>query len=92
MSQGIDAEVVAIQDEFHARQRLRRRWIVVEEPSGRYSVHEHSAEGVAPPSDYPTAQEAGARVLQLMGVTVGVLPQSWPEEHCIGTLLEEDEP
>ena len=75
----LDADVVDIQDEEHRRMRRCQRWFVVWEPDGRYSVHSHSPTGVAPAAMYDTAEEAAARLLQLMEIRCGVLPQSWPE-------------
>jgi hypothetical protein len=46
---------------------------------GWFTVHEHSAGGVAPEIEYATPQEAVARLMQLMGIKTPVAPQDWPE-------------
>lgn len=40
--------------------------------------------GVAPTSNYDTAQEAAARVLQLLKIKEPITPQTWPEIAQIG--------
>jgi hypothetical protein len=81
----LDREVVAIQTEWLVEHRTHRRVMIAEEPAG-WSVHLHTADGVAPPSIYPTAEQAAARVLQLLKIREPVTPQDWPEEVCIGTV------
>lgn len=88
MSNEIDPDITAIQQEWLDHYRLTHRWAVVQEAEG-FSVHEHSIDGVAPPSDYPTKEAAAARLLQLMGIKEPVTPQNWPERVCIGYIEEK---
>ncbi len=80
----LDADIVSIQHEWLNQNRLRQRWIIVQESDGTYSVHHHSVGGVAPPTNYATPRLAASRLLQLLGVgPVG--PQDHPEEVCISS-------
>lgn len=74
----MDPEIATIQTEWLERNRLTTRWIIVAEPEG-FSVHQHDCDGVAPSHVYQTKAAAAARLLQLLGLTEPVLPQSWPE-------------
>ena len=85
-----DAEVAGIQRDFLDRFKASRRWIIVEESDGSYSVHEHTWDGVAPPSSYPDKRKAAARLLQLLGIGP-VAPQTWPEAVCVGEIRREGE-
>jgi len=81
----------AIQRQHEERLRLTRRWIIAETETG-LEVHEWSADGVAPSSTYPIKEAAAARLLQLLGITHAIVPQSWPESVCIGTIETGDTP
>lgn len=49
-----------------------------------WDVEQVTVGGVAPVSSYDTAEEAGARVLQLLGLKEAVKPQHWPEVAGLG--------
>ena len=49
-----------------------------------WRVEQWLPNGVAPSSDYDTAQEAAARACQLLKLTEPVKPQDWPEVAQIG--------
>ena len=85
------AQVREIQDEYHERHRLLPRWTIVQEAHDSYSIHAHTADGVAPPSTYPNRRLAAARLLQLLGIGP-VAPQSHPEDVCVGTITREVHP
>ncbi len=87
MPKELDPEISAIQEDFLRRFREARRWIIVEDLDG-FSVHEHTIDGVAPPSIYPTREEAAARLMQLMGLKRAVTPQNWPERVEIGRVAQ----
>jgi hypothetical protein len=78
------ADISAMQSEWNARWRDKRRWIIVEEGDGTYSIHEHMIDGVAPPTVKPDKRSVAARLLQLLQIGP-VAPQYYPQEHCIGT-------
>jgi len=61
-----------------------RRIIILVESDYGFNVEQWLPDGVAPTSCYDTAQEAGARALQLLGLTKPVVPQDWPEVAQIG--------
>lgn len=84
-----DPIVAEIQTEFLEANRLNRRWIILE-ANGQFEVHTHTSDGVAPPSVYPTARRAVARIMQLMNVGP-VAPQTWPEEVCVGSVTFDDD-
>lgn len=73
----MDSEIAEIRDEHTRRFGDRKLWIIVDMPDG-FEVHEWDGDGVAPPTKYPKARQAAARLLQLMG-TGPVAPQTWPE-------------
>ncbi len=73
----------AMQAHWNAGWRHKRRWIIVEEGDGTYSIHEHSTDGVAPPTIKTNKREVAARLLQLLGIGP-VAPQDYPESICIG--------
>jgi hypothetical protein len=79
------ADITAMQAEWNAKWRDKRRWIVVEEADGTYSIHEHMTDGVAPPCVKPNKREVAARLLQLLQIGP-VAPQDWPEEVCVGEI------
>lgn len=83
LSPPLDPEITAIQDDFARRYRLTRRWIIVDGLDG-FEVHDHTIDGVAPSTIYATRALAAARLLQLLGLTEPVTPQSWPERIEIG--------
>lgn len=78
-------KITEMQTEWNESWRDKRRWIIAEEGDGTYSVHEHTKNGVAPPSDYPDKRSAAARLLQLLQIGP-VAPQYYPEEVYIGII------
>jgi hypothetical protein len=86
-----DPEIDRIQAHWHANWRHKRRWTIVEEIDGTYSVHDHSSDGVGPPSSYPDKVLAAARVLQLLGLKEPVTPQDYPERVCVGTMTTAED-
>lgn len=86
----IDPEITAIQEDWLRRYRLAHRWMIVEGLDG-FEVHDHTIDGVAPPTTYPTREQAAARLLQMLGLKEPVTPQSWPESVCIGTIERTDD-
>lgn len=79
------ADITEMQAEWSRAWRDKKRWIIVEEGNESYSIHEHTSDGVAPPTMKPNAREVAARLLQLLGIgPVG--PQDYPESVCIGTI------
>ncbi len=85
---GQEDDISGIQADWNARWRNKRRWIIVEEGDGSYSIHEHSKNGVAPPTAKPGKREVAARLLQLLGIGP-VAPQDYPEEVCVGVIERE---
>lgn len=77
------ADISNMQDEWNKSWRDKRRWIIVEEEDGTYSIHEHMKDGVAPPITKPDARLVAARLLQCLGCGP-VAPQCHPEEICVG--------
>lgn len=77
------ADITEMQARWNKLWRDKRRWIIVEEGDGTYSIHEHMIDGVAPPATKPNKREIAARFLQLLGVGP-VAPQDFPEEVCVG--------
>jgi len=90
MSKELDPEITSIQQEWLDRHRLAHRWMIAEDLDG-FSVHDHTIDGVAPPSTYPTREQAAARLLQLLGIKEPVTPQNWPERVCIGSVGVSDD-
>lgn len=80
-----DPEIVGMQTAWLERHRGAHRWIIVRDLDG-WEVHEHTIDGVAPCSTYPTVEEAAARLLQLLGIKTLITPQSWPECVCISQI------
>ena len=78
-------DITQLQREHEDRLRDTHRWIIVETYDG-YEVHEWTEEGVAPYTTYPVKEAAAARLLQLLGIKHAVVPQSWPEEVCVGSV------
>lgn len=76
-------DISEMQADYYARWRNKRRWIIVDEEDGTFSIHEHMKDGVAPPIVKPNKREVAARLLQLLEIGP-VAPQSYPEEICIG--------
>lgn len=79
----MDAEIEQIKTEHFEAIRGRKVVLLIKSDYG-WDVETWSPGGVAPTSSYDTAQEAGARVLQLLGLKEPVTPQSWPEIAQIG--------
>ena len=84
----MDAETDEMQTHWNESWRHKRRWILVEEGDGTYSVHEHMTDGVAPPITKPNKRDAAARLLQCLGVGP-VAPQDYPEEICVGEITNK---
>jgi hypothetical protein len=63
----------------------------VQEGPTAFTVHEHSADGVAPPSTHGSRRLAASRLLQLLAIGP-VAPQSHPEEVCVGYVTMNNEP
>lgn len=80
-----DHGIAEIRSHYHSDWLKRRLWAISENPDGSFTVHEHSPDGVAPPTEYQTMRKAVSRLLQIMGTGV-VPPQTWPERVCIGTV------
>lgn len=85
---GEDADITEMQNHWYRLWRNKRRWIIVEEGDGTFSIHEHMIDGVAPPTVKPSKREVAARLLQLLGIGP-VAPQDYPEEVCVGTIEYE---
>jgi hypothetical protein len=87
----IDNELQAMRQGHYERFARADRVHFIVEIDGRFEVHQHTPDGIAPPSTYNAGRQAVARVMQLMR-TGPVAPQTWPEEVCIGFTQIEDEP
>ena len=83
-----DPEVADIQYQWLVDHRQAQRWMITEDHDG-FTVHEHSADGVAPPSTYATKELAAARLLQLLGLQAPITPQTWPESVRVGYIAKE---
>ena len=79
------ADISSMQAEWNKLWRDKKRWIIVEEGDGTYSIHEHMIDGVAPPITKPNKREVAARFLQVLGIGP-VAPQDHPEDVCCGTI------
>lgn len=71
-------------------QENREGWVglslvAIVERGGKFEVHQHSVDGVAPVSKYKTARLAVSRVAQLLK-TGPIAPQTHPEKVCIGKI------
>lgn len=64
----------------------RRRVILIVQSDYGYRVDEWTSDSVFPSTDYDTPHEAGARALQLLGLSEPVTPQDWPEEIGLGEI------
>lgn len=84
----IDLEVERCREAAYKSMRINDCWILEELPSGEMKVHQHSHNGVAPQSTYPTRRKAASRLLQLLGIGP-VAPQDYPEKVCIGEINSE---
>lgn len=89
-----DAEIAAMRENHdrHHRAFARRRVMLIEKADGTWRVEDDTPDGVAPQSEYPTALQAAARMLQLLGLREPVKPQDWPEEVRIGRIDYEGDP
>lgn len=76
-------DISDMQTDWNKSWRDKRRWIIVEEGDGAYSIHEHMIDGVAPPITKPNKREVAARFLQCLGCGP-VAPQCHPEEISVG--------
>lgn len=79
-----------IQIEHYAADRDKRRWFIVEEPDGTYTVKEFTIDGVAPPTSYQTPEQAVARLMQMARVRGPIYAQTWPERIQIGEVGESE--
>ena len=84
----LDSDIVSIQDTWLSENRTNERWIIVER-NGQFEVHNHTVDGVAPTTIYPTKRLAAARLLQLLGIGP-VAPQDHPEEIGITIVTLEE--
>lgn len=78
-------EISKMQSDWNNIWRDKRRWIIVDEENGTFSIHEHMKDGVAPPIVKYNKRDAAAIFLQCFGVGP-VAPQSHPEEICCGVV------
>lgn len=78
-------EVSEIQAEWNTSWRDKRRWIVVEEGDGTYTIHEHTKDSVYPPVTKKNLRETASRLLQLFNIGP-VAPQDYPEQVCVGEI------
>lgn len=78
-----DPDIAQMQRTHEERLRATRRFVIAETDDG-FEVHEWTADGVAPWATYPVKEAAASRLLQIMGIGHAILPQSWPEEVCVG--------
>jgi hypothetical protein len=62
-----------------------RETIFIVDIDGHFEVHDHTRDGIAPPSVHLTKRAAASRVLQLLAIGP-VAPQTWPEDVCIGSV------
>lgn len=79
------ADITAMQAEWQTGWRDKERIIIVMEPDGTYTIHQHTKDSVYCPTPKKTAREVAARMLQLLKVGP-TAPQDWPEEIGIGEL------
>ena len=84
------AEIEKMQREWFEAHRHATRYLVVQELDG-WSVHVWTIDGVAPPTTYPTKEQAAARLLQMMDIGQPITPQNWPERVGIG-FIETEQP
>lgn len=75
-------EITEMQAEWNQKWRDKKRWIIVEEDEG-YSIHEHTKDGVAPPTLETDKRSMASRFLQLLQIAA-VRPQTYSEEICVG--------
>lgn len=78
-------EISEMQATWNKSWRDKKRWIIVEEGDGTYSIHEHMIDGVSPPITKPNKRDVAARFLQCLGVGP-VAPQHHPEKICCGVI------
>lgn len=78
-------DISVMQADWNRLWRDKKRWIIVEELDGTFSIHEHMKDGVAPPCYKQNKREAAARFLQCFGSGI-VAPQTYPEEICAGVV------
>lgn len=79
------ADITEMQATWNTSWRDKRRWIIVEEIDGTYSIHEHTSDSIAPPTIKPNKREVASRLLQLFDIGP-VAPQDYPEGICIGEI------
>ena len=83
-----DDETRRIKDD-HYRSLASGHATIIEKTSYGCRVHQWTPNGVAPQSEYDTPHEAIARVAQLFGIQSPIVPQTWPEEACIGQIIRD---
>lgn len=79
-------DISAMQADWYASWRDKRRWIIVEDGDGTYSIHEHTKDSVYCPTVKSNLREVASRLLQLFNIGP-VAPQDYPEEICIGEVV-----
>ena len=79
------AYVSELQDEYNAHARDNRRWLIMEEPDGRYSIVDMSKDGIGPKIIKSDKRGVAARLLQLLDLGP-VAPQDYPEEICVSDI------
>lgn len=84
-------DIPEMQREHEDRLRATSRWIIAETEDG-FEVHWFTADGVAPMGNKTTKEDAAARLLQLMGISHAIIPQSYPDGVCIESITSEDTP
>lgn len=87
----IDAELEQMRKGHYQRFARADRVHFIVEIGGHIEVHQHTPNGIAPPSTYNHKRQAVARVMQLMQTGM-VAPQTWPEEVCIGFVQSDEDP
>lgn len=85
-----DRDIEDIRQENFNRIAKAHRTLMIVEIDGKFEVHDHTPDGIGPPSVHQSKRAAAARVLQLLKIGP-VSPQTWPETVCIGS-IETEEP
>lgn len=75
-----------IRAEWFEDYRKKAVVMIIAQPEGYFTVYQHSAGGVGPPTEYQTAKEAVARLAQLLDLKDPITPQNWPEHIQIGSV------
>ena len=77
-------EVPDMQFDWFLKSQNQPRYMIVQRGPDDFEVALHSEGNVFPSTSYPTAEQALARLAQLMGVKHPIKPQDWPEDIQIG--------